>query len=207
MIKAQHHWFLYPFLVWYGRMRLKLHFKKMHYVGRFENNNKPILLISNHFSWWDGFIIADLSKNKWGKKFHIMMLEEQLRKNWFLGYAGVYSVRKNSKSLIESLRYSAELLENTANLVALFPQGEFESAYQQPFHFENGLNWILRNVESPVQVVFMANQVEYFDSSRPHLFVHYKAYDAANKTKHEINADYNSFFRECYQKNIELINT
>ena len=204
MIKARHHWFLYPFFVWYGRMRMKLHFKKVHYIGEITQPKASVLLISNHFSWWDGFIIAAVNQKKWGKKFHVMMLEEQLKKHWFFGHTGAFSVRKNSKTIIESLKYTVELLENTQNLVTIFPQGEIESAYQKPFHFENGLNWILRNVKSPVQVIFMANQVEYFDSPKPQLFVHFSAYDATGKTKHEITDDYHSFFTECYHKNLDL---
>lgn len=204
MIVAKHNWFLYPFFVWYGWVRMNVHFKKVHCIGNIENQNRPILLISNHFSWWDGFIIAAINKQKWKKRFHIMMLENQLRKNWFLNYAGVYSVKKNSKSIIESLTYSIGLLQNEHNLVSLFPQGEFKSAYQQPFHFENGLNWILKNINWPVQLVFMANQVEYFDSPKPHLFVHCKEYNSENKSKDEIEKEYNLFFRECYQKNLEL---
>ncbi len=203
MIKAQHHWFLYPFFIWYGRMRMKLHFKKVYYIGEAAKPDASVLLVSNHFSWWDGFIIADLNQKIWGKKFHVMMLEEQLKKHWYFRHTGAFSIRKNSKSIIESLKYTVELLEDERNLVTLFPQGEFKSACQQPIHFENGLNWVLQNVKAPVQVIFVANQVEYFDSPQPQLFIHFKPYDAANKTKHEINDDYNSFFRECYQKNIE----
>lgn len=206
MKKAKHHWFLYPFLQWYGRTRMKMHFSKIRMIGDIEKKELPVLLIANHFSWWDGFFIASLNQQKIGKRFHIMMEEKQLSENRFLNYGGVYSVRKQSKDVMESLKYTLELLTDSGNLVALFPQGKFESKYRHPLHFEKGLGWILKKLGSEVQFIFMANQVEYFDSVKPLLFMHFEEYDYSGKTVDEIEKEYNQFYERCFSKNLNLKN-
>lgn len=204
MKKAKHHWFLYPFLQWYGRARMKMHFSKIRMIGEIEKKELPVLLIANHFSWWDGFFITSFNQQKIGKRFHIMMEEKQLSENRFLNYGGVYSVRKQSKDVVESLKYTLELLTDSGNLVALFPQGKFESKYQYPLHFEKGLDWILKKLGSEVQFIFMANQVEYFDSVKPLLFMHFEEYEYSGKTLDEITKDYNHFYERCFNKNLNL---
>lgn len=204
MIKAKHHWFLYPFLQWYGWARMKMHFHKIRMVGEVEKKDLPVLLIANHFSWWDGFFISSFNRKIMGKRFHIMMEEKQLSENRFLNYGGVYSVRKNSRDVIESLQYTIELLNNSGNLVALFPQGKFESKYQHPLHFEKGLDWIIKKFPSEVQFIFMANQVEYFDSQKPLLFMHFEEYNYSGKTIDEIEKDYNRFYERCFNKNLTI---
>jgi len=207
MIKGRHHWFLYPFFVWYGWMRMKRHFKKIHLSGTISETGLPILVIANHFSWWDGFFIASLNRKKFHKKFHVMMLEDQLKKNWFFQHTGAFSVRKNSKSIIESLTYAAELLQNPDNLVTYFPQGQFESINQEKLHFEKGVEWLLKNLKNEVQVIFVANQMDYFESAKPTLFIHFKTYDYRGKNLQEIEDDFNAFYRSSSLKNIKLKNT
>jgi len=207
MIKGRHHWFLYPFFVWYGWMRMKRHFKKIHLSGTISETGLPILVIANHFSWWDGFFIASLNRKKFHKKFHVMMLEDQLKKNWFFQHTGAFSVRKNSKSIIESLTYAAELLQNPDNLVTYFPQGQFESINQEKLHFEKGVEWLLKNLKNEVQVIFVANQMDYFESPKPTLFIHFENYDYKGKNLQEIEDDFNAFYRSSSLKNIKLKNT
>jgi hypothetical protein len=183
---------------------MKMHFHKIEMIGEIENKDLPVLLIANHFSWWDGFFISSFNQQKTDKRFHIMMEEKQLSENRFLNYGGVYSIRKESKDLVKSLQYTNELLQNPDNLVALFPQGKFESKYQFPLHFEKGLDRILKNLKNEVQFIFMANQVEYFDSVKPLLFMHFKEYNYSGKQVKEIEKDYNQFYKRCFAGNINL---
>jgi 1-acyl-sn-glycerol-3-phosphate acyltransferase len=207
MIKARHHWFLYPFFVWYGWMRMKMHFKTIRMIGDLPDRGLPILVVSNHFSWWDGFFIASLNRKKFRKKFHVMMLEDQLKKNWFFQHTGAFSVRKNTKGVVQSLNYASALLQNSDNLVTYFPQGQFESINQKKLHFEKGVEWLLKNLKNKVQVVFVANQIDYFESAKPHLFIHFETYDYRGKNLQEIEDDYNAFYHSSALKNIQLKET
>ncbi len=160
MIKARHHPLLYPFFKWYGLLMIKMHFKSIKIIGNYRKRDLPVLIISNHFSWWDGFFISALNMKKIHKKFHVMMLEQQLSKCWFFRYTGAYSIKKNSKSVISSLNYTVELLQKPENMVAFFPQGKFESVYVQPLVFQRGISWILKNLNYDVQLLFVANLTE-----------------------------------------------
>jgi hypothetical protein len=201
MIKTRHHWFLYPFFEWYSWFRMNRHFKSIHMVGTFSKTGLPVLIIANHFSWWDGFFIASLNRKIFQKKFHVMMLEDQLKKNWFFRYTGAFSIRKSSKDIIESLKYGIELLQNPNHLLTFFPQGKFESAHQSPLHFEKGLEWLLKNLQNEVHMVFVANQTEYFESAKPKLFMHFKTYDYNGKNLQKIERDYNAFYLSSSLKN------
>lgn len=204
MIKAKHHWFIYPFLLWYGQTRIKIHFNKIKMEGKQIDNDLPLLIIANHFSWWDGFFIALLNQKKFQKKFHIMMEKKQLDQNPILKGGGIFSVTKKSREAVETLRYSTELLKHSENMVALFPQGKFESAYQHPLHFEKGVEWIIKKAENRIRLVFVANQVEYFDTVKPNLFIHFEEYTPGEKNIGQIEKDYNDFFEKCYKKNETL---
>lgn len=196
MIKARHHPFLYPFFEWYGLLMMKLHFKSVKIIGNYRKNDLPVLIISNHFSWWDGFFISALNMKKIHKKFHVMMLEEQLAKHWFFSYTGAYSIRKNSKKCFESLNYTLKLLEKSENLVTVFPQGKFESVYRQTLHFERGIEWLLKHLTNEIQVIFTANLIRYSDFPKPELYIYFKEYQYYNKVITDIQNDYNDFYRE-----------
>jgi len=204
MIKAGHHWFLYPFFEWYGQIRIKQHFKNVRIAGDLYDSDLPTLILPNHFSWWDGFFISYLNRKIFRKKFYVMMLEEQLNAHPFFRKTGAFPVNKNPKSIIHSMRYAIEILKNRDNLLAFFPQGQFESIYQQPIHFKRGLSWLLTNLENEIQVVFAANLTEYFDSAKPYLFIYLQNYDYKKYGSDimQIEKKYNEFYKNSFQKNI-----
>ncbi|MDD4755336.1 MAG: lysophospholipid acyltransferase family protein [Prolixibacteraceae bacterium] len=198
MIKATHHFFLYPFFEWYGQFLMKLHFSNIRITGNFTRGDLPVLVISNHFSWWDGFFISTLNRTTFHKKFHVMMLEEQLLKHWYFRHTGGYSIKTNSKSCIESLRYTTELLKKPENMITFFPQGRFESVYTQPLNFRKGIEWVLKHLNNDIQVIFTANLVEYFSSAKPELYIYFKEYAYQNKDITALQQDYNHFYKESY---------
>lgn len=126
-------------------------------------------MIANHFSWWDGFIAKYLNNFLFQRRFHIMMLEEQLRQRMFLNKAGAYSIKKNSRDVVETLNYTMELLKYPQNLVVMYPQGKFKSLYHYPIDFEKGVSLLLEKLNGQVQVVFLAALVDYFSHPKPTL--------------------------------------
>jgi hypothetical protein len=47
-------------------------------------------------------------------------------------------MKKGSREMLESLAYSANLLNNPENLVTIFPQGELYSNHETYIHVEKG---------------------------------------------------------------------
>lgn len=204
MIKANHTWLGVTFFRIYSRYRLRRNFLNVQLCGHFNDTGKPILIIGNHFSWWDGFIQIYLNENALHRKFHVMMLEEQLRKNMILNKTGAFSVKKNSRDIVESLQYSIELLRNRDNMVLIFPQGEIQTIHTRNFVFNRGLEYILRQSTVVVDVVFNVNLIDYFSQSKPSLNIYYKNYTLkypADITR--IERDYNDYVSECIEKQTE----
>ena len=127
-----------------------------------------------------------------------MMLEEQLRKFMLLTKYGAFSVQKNSRSVLESLNYTIDLLSNRNNLVLLFPQGEIQSIYTDYFKLENGLQYILANKKTDIQLIFNINLIDYFSDQKPSLTVYFKKYALQkNDSLKDIEADFNHFAQQC----------
>jgi len=199
ILKAKHNFFIYPFFQWYAVWLIKRKFSKANIIGRFNDRNLPVLLISNHISWWDGFWAMYLNVNILKRKFHFMMLEEQLRKFWFFNYTGGFSVNKKAKSVIETLNYTSELLSDSKNMVLIFPQGEIQSMHLQTFQFEKGIHHILRGKEGNIQMLFMANLVDYFSTPKPIINIYIQDYEDSSLNLESIQNSYNEFYRRCIE--------
>jgi 1-acyl-sn-glycerol-3-phosphate acyltransferase len=164
----------------------------------------PVLVISNHISWWDGIWALQVNRKLFKRKFHFMMLEEQLRKHWFLNYTGGFSVSRNSRHVIESIEYAAELLKENNNMVLFFPQGEIESMHQQQFTFQKGIERVLKSVYSEIQVVFLVCLVDYFSNVKPEVNAYLHDFKGKYTTA-EIQKEYNSFYNNCIFKQVKNI--
>ena len=175
---------------------LRKHFHGIHAEIEDFQREKSKLLIANHFSWWDGFIGNYLSYKYYKKKFHVMMLKEQLARRMFLNKAGAFSVEQSSRSVVESLQYSAEILSQDGNLLMMFPQGKIESLYHSHFQFAKGVEKILENCHPLPEIVFNINLVDYFSNPTPTLFIRTKSYHGELSAK-EIEKAFNQFHAAC----------
>lgn len=117
MIRAKHHNVMYPFFKWLTRFLLKRNFHALQIEGPFHDNGRSVLVVANHISWWDGFWVEYLNQKIIHRRFHFMMLEEQLKKHWYFQYTGGFSVNRNSREIVESIDYAVELLNKDDNLV------------------------------------------------------------------------------------------
>ncbi|TAJ09174.1 hypothetical protein DMA11_20585 [Marinilabiliaceae bacterium JC017] len=197
IIKAKHHWLVDAFFKYYTIWKIKTHFHQVLIQGSCENNGSPMLVLANHFSWWDGFWIHYLNTTRLKRRFHFMMLEEQLRKYWLLQYAGGFSIKKGSRSALETIKHTTDLLQDSHNLVLLFPQGEIQSMHPIRFQFKKGVETILRRTNKPVQILFIANLVEYFSHPRPTLFMYLKEYQTDGIQPDHLETAFNRFFEQC----------
>jgi 1-acyl-sn-glycerol-3-phosphate acyltransferase len=138
------------------------------------DNSKSVLLVANHFSFWDGLILYVLNDKLLHKKFHVMILEDTAKREGMLRYAGAFSVSKNSRDMLESLNYAAELLNQPGNLLLMFPQGKLYSNFVNRVHFEQGLLKIMKKAEGKFQLLFAATFIQYFKHKKPSVTVYLK---------------------------------
>lgn len=130
-----------------------------------------------------------------------MMEESQLRKYWFFNHSGGFSVQKNTRSIIETLNYSAELLSDCNNLVLLFPQGEIQSVYQQEISFGKGIERILHQC-GQVEVIFQVLMTDYFSHPKPGLYIYLKEYRGENHDRNSLQEAFRQFYRESADRQI-----
>ena len=206
IIKAKHHFVIHPIFKGFSRVMTNRHFARVKVVGDVAvDNNRSILLLSNHTSWWDGFWQLYLNMRVFKKKYHFMMLEEQLRKHWYFNYTGGFSVKKSARSAVETIQYSAELLSHPDNMVLMFPQGKVESIHKHSVTFEKGVEKIIeRTNRSNVQIVFLVNSVDYFINKKPILYHYIKEYKGINTDYLTLERSYNTFFKESIKQQTEI---
>ena len=204
ILKAQHHTIVYPFFRWFSCWYTQRHFHQVIIKGDYDNQGKGVLLVANHISWWDGFWAVYLNETVFKRKFHFMMLYEQLKKHWYFNLSGGFSVQNQAKSIIESLNYAAQLVTNPRHIVLLFPQGEIQSIYTQTIEFQKGTEYIIRKAGAQnLQLIWMVSLVDYGSNPKPTLTLYFKEYNPAETTTEELQRAYNEFYQTCIneQKN------
>ncbi len=180
MVRNKDNWLVHGFFSWYISKRVAQHYHQLVFGPVATDPGKSILLVANHYSWWDGFLFFHLNKLLFKKKFHIMVLEETIIKHGFLKYVGSFSVSKNSRSMLETLKYAGNLLDDPQNLVVIFPQGKLYSNFINAINFEKGLDRIVSFSQQKFNYVFAASFTEEFSEPKPTVFVYLKVYAAAN---------------------------
>lgn len=158
--------------------------------------DRSILLISNHFSFWDGFIHMLLSKKLFKKKIFIMMLQEQLQKHNFLRYGGCFSIEKGSREIITSLHYGIDKLTDAKNMLLIFPQGQTESLYTTQFKFQKGVNYIMDSSPNS-DVWFNINLINFYSLKKPVLNMYLSKYSGTSK---DLEAAFNQYAALCRSK-------
>lgn len=196
MIKASHHWFYTVFFNSYIATIIKRDFYSVEINGECILGNKPVLLIGNHISWWDGFWALYINNKLFKKKIHVMMLEEQLEKRKFLSKIGAFSINPGARSVIESLDYASELLKDDQNIVVIYPQGKLNSMVQSEIVFQKGVERILKQSFN-ADVVFYVAMVDYFSHRKPTLYVYLKQIEIEQCLISGLNSMYNDFHQEC----------
>lgn len=198
MIKARHDSVIYPFFQWYSSWIIRRNFHHVVIEGTIPKTDRPILLLANHVSWWDGFWALYLNTIVFQRRFHFMMLENQLRKYWYFTRCGGFSVQKRSRNILESLDYTSQLLLNPKNLVLIFPQGEICSQQQWNIHFEKGVEHIMKHkIQNAVQVVFLISLTDYFTHKKPVLTFFLHEYTNSGTSTVELRAAFSDFYKNC----------
>jgi len=85
-------------------------------------------------------------------------------------------------------------------MVLIFPQGEIQSLHNQNILFEKGVERVLKNKENAVQVVFLANLVDYFSNPKPSIYFHIHEYMERDFHLQSIQENYNRFYAESVRK-------
>ena len=199
MLKAKHNFLIYLFFQFYTKVMIKRKFHSVIIEKKDINTSKPILLISNHVSWWDGFWAMYINLNLLKKKFYFMMHETQLLEYKFFNQTGGFSISNQYRHIIDSINYSSSILEDKNNLLVIYPQGEINSIYQSNFKFKRGIEKIIN--QKDITLLFSANLIDYFSNPKPSLFIYLEEFNGEFNLK-DIEEAYNVFYMNSTQKQI-----
>ncbi len=205
MIGAHHSWLHNTFFASYIRYILNKDFDSVNIKGTYKDQKLPLLVIGNHFSWWDGFFPYELNRKIFKRRLYLMMLEEQLAQRKFFRRLGAFSINPGSRSVVESINYASDVLKDKSNILILFPQGKIHSQYTTDMVFQKGWFRVLKNPGNPVHILFMANLTDYFSKRKPSLFIYLEDFPKTHDfVLEELTSGYNSFYRRCieYQKQL-----
>ena len=210
MISAEHKkwadWIFRPYLNWLFRR----YFYGIYLLNPIPDFHpqKPLLLLPNHSSWWDGFFIYLLNKKRLHRKTYLMMLEEQLKQNRFFRFLGAYSIKSDTfKDVKQSLQYTINLLnrKEEPSLICFFPQGELQPWHTRPIHLKRGLEFILKRTKAEINLCFLGIRIEFLEEQRPEVFIQFSPIQEINHHCHysisELESKFNTFLDQL-EKNI-----
>ena len=187
---------------------LKRKFNKIEYKTCDIKDNCSYIIMLNHFSFLDTFIIIHLIRKilnddkKALRKTFLLTLEAQLAKNTWLRYLGAFSINpSNSKSVHESLAYAASAINTPGNALVICPQGRIESIYVDYIDVKPGIQYIAKKVNSPCQLIWNSILIDYYEGTKPSLYYNMLDCGMANEF------DLDSFTKKINQFHKEMINS
>ena len=192
---------IYSFFSWLISRLIRSDFQKFDFNNVSFDQNRAILILSNHLSWWDGFWIFQINRIHFKKRFHVMITEENYEKVWFLKYLGSFSVKKNSRSVIQTLEYAGRLLDDPQNLVLIFPQGKLYSGHTDQIQFQKGLMNMINISSKKFQYIFSAIFVDYFEHRKASVTCYLEGWEGAEFTSLQlIKSAYNKHYEASRQQ-------
>ncbi|MCS6916235.1 MAG: lysophospholipid acyltransferase family protein [Chitinophagales bacterium] len=184
---------------WYVPWLLRRHFEAVHFFDAPQNVYEALLVLSNHQSWWDPFLMIRANQHFIHKKYFVMMLEHELRRRPLLRHAGAFSVRPGSRTVIHSLDYAAGLLQHNSHLLHVFPQGQIVSVCAERVLFRSGVRYLLQQARPAFRVCFSAFFIHYFNKPRPEAFAFFALQQGLSLFS-EVNQAYEQFYQHCRQQ-------
>ncbi|HTE02021.1 MAG TPA: lysophospholipid acyltransferase family protein [Mucilaginibacter sp.] len=205
MIPARRNTLLSNWFAKYMRYRMNKAFNRIEVLPFTPKPGHSILLLSNHFSWWDGFFGNYLAYWHLKRKLYIMMQEDHLRKRMLFNLFGGFSIEKGSRETIKSLWYAADLLNDPENLVVVFPQGELASNHATEVIIERGIERLINHIKGPCQVVYSCVLIDYFESLKPSAYIHLFDCGVAGEVPFdEMVSNINTFHKQALKAQVSV---
>lgn len=175
MIEAKHNKFFRKIFNLYIDRQLKKYFNNFYLLGELPkiSDEKSILVLPNHFSWWDGFFVDLIYRNFFSHyKIYMMVLEDTVKRYWFFNHLGVFSINLNSpKDVIKSFSYASKILSGLKNFVVIFPQGELKP-YSTDVEIKSGVVDLIFKRKEDFHLLFLAMKISYSNEKKPDVYFH-----------------------------------
>lgn len=205
MIKPGNNFFIRQLLHYYVTSIVKRHFHELKFDPVEIDPDKSVLLIANHFSYWDSLILFMICRKSMKKNFHVMAREDTTIKFQYVKYGGAFSINKQSRDMLQSLDYAAELLNNPQNLVLIFPQGKLYSNFVNTIQFEKGITRVMEKAEGKFQMLFAATFIQYLKHKKPTATVYLQAEPCKGKGFEDLKNAYQMHYDNAKLQQTEIV--
>lgn len=189
----------------YMRYRMRKAFNRLEVMPFTPKPGHSVLLLCNHFSWWDGLWGNYLAYWHLKRKLYIMMQEDHLQKRMLFNLFGGFSINRSSREMIKSLQYAAGLLNDPENLVVVFPQGELISNHTTEIKVEKGIERLIKNIKGPCQIVYNCALIDYFESLKPSVYFHlFDCGTAGEVSFDELSQKINTYHQQALKDQVNV---
>ncbi len=131
----------------------------------------PVLVVSNHTSWWDPLVVIYLSSRVLRTDGYALMDATNLARLPFFARVGGFGVDLTSApDGARAIRYGASLLDKPGRVVWIFPQGRERPVTERPLAFVGGAAALARVAKSAACIP-VAFRYEFGASEKPELLI------------------------------------
>jgi hypothetical protein len=135
--------------------------------------DRPLVLVANHTSWWDGFLLRDIHRAlRPDSPLYTVMTETALRRFPFFRVMGAVPLHPGSAaSTLRMVRTIRRLVTARPDAtIAFFPQGRIWPAWRRPLDFRPGIELVLEAI-APCYVLPVGIHMEPLNHTAPSAFV------------------------------------
>ncbi len=168
---------LLSWFTWYSRRYVRRHFHSVRVLLKGlppETRDLPLVIYSNHASWWDALICLVLKEQFFPCHTAFAPIDAAMLARYkFFGRLGFFGVEQHSRrGAIQFLRTAEAILRSPRNLLAITPQGRFVDVRERPIRFESGLGHLAMRVQRALFVPFAAEYV-FWEERLPEVLVRF----------------------------------
>jgi 1-acyl-sn-glycerol-3-phosphate acyltransferase len=133
---------------------------------------RPLILVANHTSWWDGFLLRDVQRAlRPDAPFFAVMNADELRQRRWFRFLGALPLQPGSTAsmlgLVRTVRRLAA--ERPDAVIAFFPQGAIWPSSRRPLGFRRGVELVMR-AAAPCAVLPVGLHLEALNHAAPTAF-------------------------------------
>jgi 1-acyl-sn-glycerol-3-phosphate acyltransferase len=131
----------------------------------------PLLLVANHVSWYDGFLLRELQRRlRPHAPLRTFMLRSELERAPILRWIGGTGFDPARPHTLRGALARVEALREEGVVAAYFPQGRIFPSTRRPLGFAPGVSLLLRRL-APLAVVPVGLHLEMGNRVRPSAWV------------------------------------
>jgi 1-acyl-sn-glycerol-3-phosphate acyltransferase len=165
---------------WYSRYYLRQHFNSVR-ISRegitsesSKSPNLPIVIYSNHASWWDPLVWMIIKSEFFPSYRSYMPIDaESLNRYKFFGKIGFFGVEQGTiRGAAYFLRTSHAILREPGNILAITPQGRFSDVRNRPLQFKTGLGHLAHRLSEGL-LIPMAIEYVFWEERLPEVLVRF----------------------------------